>query len=478
MTKKNIVALNDRMGGTAVQRGDAMIHTASGRGTSSDKLSGLRPNPRGTTYTDARRWYYSNGFIQTIVDAPAEDATREWISIKTNLDKDYNISRMIENRLEELSLQEKLLKLIRYSRMYNEGGYFYYGIKSTVPQWQQVLAEPIPADIMKLDYINVFGPDQVSFRVGYSSPLSKYYHAMRYTIGGYDVHESRISHMINNFIEEEVRGVSVIDTILDAIFAQDTSLWSVTSLIFEMSVWVFKSPLVEDMKGSELYEFLAKMKGAISTQSCFAMGEMEDIKRIVESAPTGLKDILDFIFENLAGLAKIPKSRLMGQAQGVVTAGMFDLRAYYDNVAKFQENQCRPIIEKVIDIVVHETEGEIFKTLGNKVAELDWSFEFRPLYRLTPTEIADVELKQAQRDQIYITTGVLTPSEVRDERFGDLLEAFPAWENQPLDLSVPPEPPIVNQEKQPLEASPDAENALISGDAKKGLFGRFLGKEV
>lgn len=478
MTKKNSVALSDRMGGAATQRNDSMIHAASGRGTSSDKLSGLRPNPRGTTFPDARRWYYSNGFIQTIVDAPAEDATREWIEIETNLDKDYNISRMIENRIEELKLQEKLLKLIRYSRMYNEGGYFYYGVKSTVPQWREVLAEQLPAEIMKLDYINVFGPDQASFRTGYTSPLSKYYHAMKYTIGGYDIHESRMSHMINNFIEEEVRGVSVIDTILDAIFAQDTSLWSVTSLIFEMSVWVFKSPLVEDMKGAELYEFLAKMRAAISTQSCFAMGEQEDIKRIVESSPTGLKDILDFIFENLAGLSKIPKSRLMGQAQGVITSGMFDLRAYYDNVAKFQENQCRPIIEKIIGIVVNETEGEIYKTLGSKAKELDWSFKFKPLYKLTPTEIADVELKQAQRDQIYITTGVLTPIEVRDDRFGDLLEAFPAWEEQPLDLSVPPEPPVTANPETPADEPAESQNTSVAGDAKKGVFGRLFGKGV
>ncbi len=467
------------------KRFDSMSHAGTGRGTSKDKLSSLRPNPPRISFVDARNWYYSNGFIQNVVDAPAEDATREWITIRTNRDNDdptagskgLNISRMIENRFAELGFQEKLKKLIQYSRMYNEGGYMFFGVTTEKPQEKELLREPMPATIRKLDYINVFGPDQANFRTARTNPLSKWFHSKKYSIAGYDVHESRIHHMIRSYIEEEQRGVSVIETILDAVFAQDTSLWSVTSIIFEMAVWVFKSPLVDDMKGAQLADFLAKMQAVISSQSAVAVGENEDITRIFEGTPNGLKDLFDFVFENLAGLARTPKSRLMGQSQGVITAGQFDLISYYDSIAKFQELEGRPVVEKAIDMVVRETDGEIYKTLGEGgVNALDWDFDFNPLYRIGPVEQADIELKQAQRDQIYIANTVLGPAEVRKERFGDLLEPFAKWENQPLNMETPA---IVEKSKEAEGSSVKGPlsvgNQDKSDSGKKGFFKGFFG---
>jgi phage-related protein (TIGR01555 family) len=243
-----------------------------------------------------------------------------------------------------------------------------------------------------------------------------------------------------------------------------------------MAVWVFKSPLVDDMRGAELAGFLAKMQAVISSQSAVAVGENEDITRIFEGTPNGLKDLFDFVFENLAGLARTPKSRLMGQSQGVITAGQFDLISYYDSIAKFQELEGRPVIEKVIDLVVRETEGDIYKTLGGDgVSTLDWEFDFNPLYRIGPVEQADIELKQAQRDQIYIANSVLGPSEVRKERFGDLLEPFAKWENQPLNMETPA---IVEKSKEaegaPVKGPLAVGNQDKSNSGKKGFFKGFF----
>ena len=457
------------------------MERGTGRGTSKDKLEGLRPIARGMAATEMRAWYRAEGFVMNIIDAPAQDATREWITIRTNRDEDntetgdqgLKISRMIENRLTELGLQKKITELVRYSRMYNEGGFLYFGVLSDVPQTYPILSEAMPARIKSIDFINVFGPDRVSIRDSATNPLSKYYHKMKYSISGYDVHESRLVHLVRNYLPEEGKGISVIETILDAVKAQSTALWSVTSVLFEMAVWVFKSPDVRDMTPGKVAEVLANMRAVLSSQSSVAIAEDEDMERLQGSgAEKGVKELFDFIFEILAFLSQIPKSRLMGQSQGVITAGQFDLLSYYDGIAKFQELEIRPIIEHVISMVIAEEDGDIYRALNGNIDGLDWEFDFEPLWRLGPLEQAEVDLKTAQRYQIYITTGTLSPTEVKQIEFDDL-EEFTDWEQQPLNMSMPELPDPWKQENQ--EGNGTKTGVADEGE-KTGLFSRFFTK--
>lgn len=434
---------NNRNSGSD-HRYDSLMDLSTGRGTSLDKLEALRPKVHNIPPTAMREWYLANGFVQNIIDAPAEDATREWITIKTNRDSDLSLSRKIINRMSELKIQSKIKDLIRFSRMYSEGGFLYYGIKSDLPQTDSLLNTAIPAQILKLEYLNVFGPDSVSINHQGYNPLSSDYHRPEFSVSGVRVHTSRLEWLVHSYIPEERKGVSVIETILDAVKAQDTALWSVTSVIYEMAVKVFKSPDIIGMDPEKVAAFLAKMKAVINTQAAVALGKDEELTRIQDPGiANGIKQLFDFIFENLAGLARIPKSRLMGQAQGVITAGQYDLLTYYDTVAKFQELEMRPIVEKIIKLVINETEGEIYRELAGETDSLDWEFEFNPLWKLAPQEAADIDLKNAQSDQIYMTTAVLSPTDVRSKRFKEL-ESFGAWDKTGLNFRPPVTAPPVS----------------------------------
>ena len=429
-------------------RYDSMIGLSTGRGTSRDKLERLNPNAKSFTATAVRDWYLSNGFIENIVDGPAEDAVREWITIKTNRDNDdpetgllgLGINRLIMNRFDELKLRDKIFNLIRFSRMYAEGGFLYCGVLADKPQTRAELITPMPS-IKKIDFVNVFGPDYVSIMNSYISPLSRNYNLRRYYISGYEVHNSRLWHFTRKYLDEEKRGISVVASILDPIKAQDTALWSVSTLVYEMAVWVFKSPDMKSMSPEKLAETLANMKAIMSTQSCMGIAEDEELLRISgsEAGKGFFKEIFDFIMENLAGMGQMPKSRLMGQSQGVITSGQFDLRGYYEGVEKMQEKDVRPGLDWLTGLVINEQGGEIYDLLKGDTSKLDWEIEFNPLWSEDPKEKADRELKEAQRDQIYITSGVLEPTEVRQMRFSDL-EEFSTWEERPLDFSSPPLP--------------------------------------
>lgn len=399
---------------------DALSQADMGMGGTRDKLDRVKPKSENLSIHDSEEWYESNGWIQNVVDIPAKDATREWISIKTNRE-DLQISRLIQNRFTELRFIKKLTELIRYSRMYNLGGFLYYGIDHTIPQTDIVLEKSMPMDLNKIEFINVFSPLQVHILDRSNNPLAIDYSIPEIRINGVKVHPSRYEWLVMSYLPDRNRGVSILQKVLDSAKAQGISLWSIATLLSELSIKVFKSPQVDSGSPEKIFELLALIRTAISTQGVFAAGEGESLDRLNANVP-GLKDIFDFLIETLAGLSEIPKSRLLGQAQGTITGGQNDLISYYDSIAKFQEIELRSIIEKAIQLIVNERSGEVYKALVGNVNSLDWEFEFNPLWKLTETEKADVELKQAQADKIYIESAVISPNEVRSKRFKDLEE--------------------------------------------------------
>nr|WP_017854397.1 DUF1073 domain-containing protein [Leptospira interrogans] len=446
-------------------RFDGLTDEFTGRGTEIDKLKQLKPVSYFFPPEECRAWYRANGFFANIVDAPAEDATREWITIKTNRDGsegELNVSRLIMNRLEELKLQQKLKDLIRFSRLYQEGGFLFYGINAPVPQTTLNIMDQVPSDINKIAYINVFGPDRVALTERNLSPLAASYHIPEVRIDGYLVHDSRYSWLCPSYVAEDGRGVSVIETVITAIIAQDTALHSISSMLYETGAKVFKSKKVEELAEPEaMRKFLRQLRAVLSSQSLVAIEDGEELSRLESNLnSTGLKDSLEFIFENLAGLSRIPKSRLNGQAQGTITSGQFDFRSYYDDIARDQENDLRPIIEKAIKLIVREKQCEIYQKLGGNIEGLDWQFSFNPLWKLSEKEESEIDLTKARTNDIYLARGVLSPEEVKTKTFSKL-ETYPAWNGGPRPEFGDP------QAIQEPESKPDSENAKIESQKPK-----------
>jgi len=134
----------------------------------------------------------------------------------------------------------------------------------------------------------------------------------------------------------------------------------------------------------------------------------------------------------------------------------------YDSIAKFQELEVRPVLEKIITLVIKEKEGDVYRALNGNIDGLDWDFDFNPLWKIGPVEKADIEVKQAQRDQIYVTTGILSPDEVIQERFAGL-EEFSEWGDAPIDMKVTVTAPGEKEAKT-------GENVENNENAQKGLF--------
>ena len=410
---------------------DAFFHSRTGRGSGRDKVSNLRPGLRDFLPAgEARQWYKTSGVLGSVIDSVADDATRAWIKVTTNRDTDdeetgekgLNISRLIMNRLDELKAKKAIRKLIRNARIYNEGGFMYLGVLETLPP--KSLEEPING-VEKLVFLNVFGPQfghAQANNVNVTSPL--FGRPTMFTLGSgapgsSDVSQDRVIWLVQNFEEEDNRGISTLQKSLDAIKAQDTALWSANHMAFEMAVKVLKSPDVRTMKRDEIAKALEGMQNQMSTQSALLLRDDESFeKKVIQIS--GVKELFDFIFENISAATQIPKSKIMGNSQGVITAGQYDIINYYDRVAEFQENEIEPIINRLIELIVQEERGEIKKILGSDVENLDWNFTFNDLWIPDPSEKAKIGLAESQSDQINITMDIITAEEARKKRFPDL----------------------------------------------------------
>lgn len=128
----------------------------------------------------------------------------------------------------------------------------------------------------------------------------------------------------------------------------------------------------------------------------------------------GLPELMDRFPERVSAATGIPMTLLMGHApSGLSTDDQSGRRFFYDSIkARLQMGLLLPALTRILTLAMRSPLGP---TGG--VEPIGWVVEFAPLYQLTELEQEDVALKRAQRDQVYIAAGVLSPDEVRQSRF-------------------------------------------------------------
>lgn len=128
----------------------------------------------------------------------------------------------------------------------------------------------------------------------------------------------------------------------------------------------------------------------------------------------GVGEVLQQFHLRLAAAADMPVSLLMGQAPaGLNATGDSEIRWFYDKVRSRQKKRMMPQVRRLISLVMKSKEGP---TGG--VEPERWSAEPKPLYQMSAAEQADVRLKVAQADQIYVGMGALSAGEIAASHFG------------------------------------------------------------
>lgn len=206
-----------------------------------------------------------------------------------------------------------------------------------------------------------------------------------------------------------------------------------------------------------------------SMVNALVLDEEEDFER--KATPlTGMPEMLQQFALRLSAAARMPVSKLNGQAPaGLNATGDADIRFWYDYVKAAQNRLALPVINRFLKLLFLAKNGP---TKG--VEPDNWSVKFCSQYQLTEVEQADVMLKAAQADALWVGNQVVAPYEVAACRFGgdefgldlhidteDREELLASSDKPPVpglpseDPSVPPTMP--NGQKAPAGATPELE---------------------
>lgn len=166
------------------------------------------------------------------------------------------------------------------------------------------------------------------------------------------------------------------------------------------------------------------------------MGETYEIHaRPLSGLDAAIKAARDALVAASDGM---PRLVLLGE----VTAGFSnssdgELRAWYDQCAARQPKIYTPAVRRVVDLVMLSHEGP---TGGRLVP---YEVEWRPLYQMSDSERAALDLQRAQRRQIDIASRVVSPEQVQHgdpsvvETYGPVEALPPDPTEEPLDSDEP-----------------------------------------
>ncbi len=388
-----------------------------GKGGSKDPLTRQVPMRRKRlTQQQLSDLYAANRIVQNIIDIPAEDATREWIELKIDNEK---IKTELEAKLRDLKAREAFQKMLKYEALRGDG---FVSIGTTESRNFELSDPLIPEQVRTVDYLHAFSSIKMSSISVNDDPFSPNYGEVEfYTLKNRlasKVHRSRILHLQTRKLEEgaypnDEWGQSLLEPMYDILTVFDTAVWSVGQILYDYTFKVLKTTDVETMSKQEKQEAQMLLDFMFRTEALAIIAPDEEVNRsTVQLGP--IEQLLNFIWEVLAGSARMPKAHILGQQQGTITGGQYDTLNYYARIAGVQEIFIRPKLEYLINILLAAS-GEIG---GNILKGTEWELKFKPLWRLDKATDAEIREKISNVDSRYIQWGVLQPDEVREARFG------------------------------------------------------------
>jgi phage-related protein (TIGR01555 family) len=352
------------------------------------------------------------------VELPAKDATRKWVRL---LHDDAKRVQLAEKEVGRLKLRSVLYELIVLARLYG-------GAVTVLGAWDgRETTEPLGRvrEMWFLNNVDRFLAYPMQFDTDKDSPGYgdvELYQITRPIVVGSDVstvHESRIVRMDGAYLPplERIRnftyGASVLEQMLESFRQHGVVTQAMAGVVQDfvtkkLKIQNFQELLESPDSQAALETRLAELAAGISIFGIAAFGMDEEFEKM-GTPISGLPDVMDRFAEIASAACDIPKSVLFSNQTGALggDAGDNDIRNHYDNVQSFQENEVRPVLQRLLDVCL--------QPLGFEAGEM--GFEFVQLYQLTEMQRAELRQKVATTDGIYIDKGVVEPEEVALSRF-------------------------------------------------------------
>lgn len=417
------------------KRTDSWQNLITGLGTMSDKRTANKTRFDIHSPQFYEELYASGGIPARIVDLIPEEALRHWIEF---LDVEKDEAEDMHDQCEMLDVRGAIGKTWKWGRAYG-GACCHVVTDTTDPASPLRMGEKILGlrDLSRWD-LRILTTD-VEYDFGspnWGHPRIYYLNVqMGSQYKGYPIHWTRMirfdgqlvprrTYILNNYWHD-----SILNRLYNSIRNYESANDSAAAVLQDFNVDVYKMKNLANLiqSGKEQIvknrvEMLNFTKSVINAMIIDTDSEdYENRSRSVE----GMAELLVHQANRLVAETDIPHTKLLGESpDGSNATGNSTSQQWYNYIASEQENYLRPKLKRLFSII-----------FGREVP-----FKFKSLRVLDDAEKADLRLKIAQADQIYLDHNVVDPTEVADSRFGGdeySTEMEIDWEAREAGLVVP-----------------------------------------
>lgn len=393
--------------------------------------------------TELADLYAGNGLFSTIIDAPADDATKNGIDLGI---KDKNLQKQLDNHLQTIRYQSKFAKALRWARLF--GG---AAVVMLVDDGR-LLQDPLNwRDVHGVEELLVYGrnemyplwvngyennPDDEDYRRG-GTGIPEYYQ-VNSVYGNYVVHSSRCLVFHNSDIPESSTMANLYRTwgipeylrIREELRNASIGPGYSIRLLERLSMVTYKmknlAGVLSTADGEDTVlqrmEMLDLARNLLNMIIIDADGEDVGVQSL---SVAGVKDILDNACAMLSAVSHIPQTRLFGRSPaGENATGESDLENYKEFVGGLQNGDLRDNTRTLVELILR---GMVWNREVKEVPE--YTVTYKSAWSPSDDEkaaqdqaAAAAQLTRAQTAGTYVTNGIVEAEEVRramvrDEQF-------------------------------------------------------------
>lgn len=347
--------------------------------------------------------YRSSWLIGQAVDVVAEDMTKAGITMLSEMSPD-NIKKL-QVALQDYAIWEALCNTIKWSRLY--GGALAIilidGAKYDTPLDYNKIGKNTFKGLLVVDRWMCepsLGELVQEFNKDFGKP--KFYRlqpvGQNATLPSIKIHYSRVLRFdgvtlpFYQKMYENHWGLSVVERIYDRLIAFDSATMGAAQLVYKsflrtISVKGLRKALAlggaEENAVIKQFQYIKQMQ----SNEGITLLDSEDNFDIKANSFGGVADLLRELGQQVSGATGIPLVRLFGQSPSGFSTGDADLRNYYDNIQREQENKLRFQINGLLEVMSKSV-------LGDKLPE-DFEFTFNSLWQMSDKEKAEIATADA-----------------------------------------------------------------------------------
>jgi phage-related protein (TIGR01555 family) len=359
--------------------------------------------------------YRADGLARRIVDVQVEDALREWVECDDALTAEFR----------RINAKQEVSDALKWARLF--GGALIVAMVDDGQDFDQPLNRNA---IRSLRQLRVYDRHRVTFNTSdidmdamsetFGKPL--FYTVTPISGTPYRVHASRAWRLDGLPLPDLERqlnqgwGDSALMPVYEALQAYGQTMGASANIVRDFVQVVLGIRGLTDMLRQGEDDLVAKRANIIDmtrsvANSVFldADGETYDKKA---SSVAGLADLWDRFALHVSSVTGIPATKLLGRSpSGLNATGESDMRQWYDVVQAYRGDEIDPPVRWILGLIEAQSEwtdrpeGEI---------EITWP----SLYQPTEAEWADVKVKIAQADAIYMDRGGVDPEYLYHLRYG------------------------------------------------------------